>query len=91
MGTFLDYLGLCLGLCAVMAWCVGAYHDFKFKDGWRREWMDGRGQWGLFNINIVPEPYRTHRRRSFQMMLVFFGIVGLMCLVFYIKSTAFPT
>jgi hypothetical protein len=91
MGTILDYLGIFLGLCAIVVWCIGAYHDFKYKDGWRREWMEGPGRWGLFNVNI-PEPYRTHRRRSNQMAVLFFCIIlGLGCLVFYMKAGLSPS
>src|SRR5262245_32585357 len=81
MATFLDYLGIFLFSCGIVVWCIGAYYGFRLGEGQRREWMEGAGRWGPLNYNI-PEPYRTHRRRSIQMAVLFFCILGLMCLSF---------
>jgi hypothetical protein len=89
MAIFLDYFGIFLGLCAVVTWSIGAYYAFRLGSGWRREWVEGQGRWGFLNHNI-PEPYRTHRRRSNQMVLLFFCILALMCLSFYIKGAPHP-
>ena len=78
------------GPIAFVVFCFGAYHEFMFKGGWRREWLEGHGRWGLFNYNI-PEPHRTHRRRSNQMALLFLAVGALWCLVIYIRYHAYPS
>jgi hypothetical protein len=87
MATALDYLGLVLFLCAIPVFCIGAYHQFMLMDGWRREWKDGHGRWGYLNYNIIPEPYRTHRRRSNQMRALFLVLLALFVMVSYLKGT----
>src|SRR5262245_53329385 len=84
MATFLDYLAFFFFCCAIVSWCIGAYYHFMFTELWRRK-MDGADRWSPLNYNI-PEPYRTHRRRSLQMMIAMFVFLGLMCSVFYIRG-----
>ena len=86
MAAALDYLSLILVLCAIPVFCIGAYHQFKLMNGWRREWKDGTGRWGYLNYNIMPEPFRTHRRRSSQMRAYFLGLCALGAIVFYLKG-----
>jgi hypothetical protein len=88
MRTVLNSLDPLLFMCAFVVLCFGAYHDFMFKAGWRREWMDGRGRWGLFNVNI-PEPYRTHRRRSNQAVIAFFAVLLLWACLTYLRRNVF--
>jgi hypothetical protein len=88
MRTVVGYLNVFLVLCSFVVWAFAAYHEFIFKQAWRRQ--SGRPDSWLIYQPTIPEPYRTYRRRSWRAGLAFLALVALSAVMNLTAGHLFP-